>query len=289
MIIGILGCGPSGLIARHAVERARESGADIQVVTYSRKQKSEIWGAQYLHRPIPDTAGSAWDEGQPIQYLMQGEPADYLRKVYGSTWDGTISDDLRDQSHLAWDLRMAYEDLWSRYGAGVTNVEVPTHPAELRGMHAELTESHDLVINTIPRPALCWTKQGPPAEVHQFVATPIYALGETDDEEFPYGNVASNTIVYNGDSATSWYRLSNLFDYRTVEWAGIDREKVPKLPFGDMSLRLATVNKPLRHNCDCFPGVHHLGRMGRWQNKYLAHEVYWDVLELITLKELGAI
>lgn len=52
MNIAILGCGPSGLVAAHA---AMQININKRVSVFSRNLRSPIYGAQYLHQPIPGT------------------------------------------------------------------------------------------------------------------------------------------------------------------------------------------------------------------------------------------
>ena len=98
MKIAILGCGPSGLAAAHAALNTVNCSLDI----FSKKVKSPMWGAQYLHGPVPGIPSA---EPTLIRYIMRGAPEDYLRKVYADKWDGTINDEMRTQAHLAWDIR----------------------------------------------------------------------------------------------------------------------------------------------------------------------------------------
>ncbi len=104
-------------------------------------------------------------------------------------------------------------------------------------------------------------------------------MGDSPDRAVPY-EAAEGVIRYNGDSEPSWYRISKMFGYTTVEWPG----HAAKPPLNDV----ARVAKPLSHDCDCFPGVIHLGRMGRWQNGRLVHHVFADMTEQLMLKELAA-
>jgi hypothetical protein len=268
MKIAILGCGPSGLVAAHA---AMNRPGPSQVHVFSEKIPSAIYGAQYLHQPIPGITNTIPGHSEPeiIRYRMRGAPESYLRKVYGDAWDGTVSDDLKDQAHVAWDLRSTYEDLWIRYSSLVRSYIFPKNdPAGLVRTVQAILDRYDLVINTIPRPALCLGS-------HKFVSTQIWALGEMPGRNFPI-ECEDNIIEYNGDSTPAWYRASRMFGHSTVEWPG----HVAKPPLQGV----ARVHKPLRHNCNCWDGeITHLGRMGRWQNGTLLHHVYADMHEQIIL------
>ena len=274
MKIAILGCGPSGLVAAHA---AKQSRIAKNVRVFSRKDRSPIYGAQYLHQPIPGTLSGHDIEPEIIRYQMRGTPESYLDKVYGDSWDGSVSDDLRDQAHVAWDLRATYDELWMRYQDLICEYEIPRNqgPSGVSSCINPLLENFDLVVNTIPRPMLCLRRD------HKFISTDIWALGEHPANPFPI-ECSENIITYNGDSEPSWYRASRIHGYSTVEWPG--HQNRPPIP------GVARVRKPLRHNCNCWLGtVVHLGRMGRWQNGTLVHHVYADMHEQMLLKgaEMG--
>lgn len=277
MKIAILGCGPSGLVAAHA---AMQLKIPKTVRVLSRAERSPIYGAQYLHQPIPGVFAAHDVEPEIIRYQMAGTPEGYLRKVYGDNWDGTISDDLRDQAHVAWDIRSTYDELWMRYADLICEYEIPRNagPSGVAAVITPLLDNFNLVINTIPRPMLCMRRD------HKFVNTDIWALGEHPANPFPI-ECADNVIRYNGEPEPSWYRASRIHGYSTVEWPG----HVPRPPIPGV----VKVKKPLRHNCNCWSGsIVHLGRMGRWQNGTLVHHVYADTYEQLLLKgaemEIGA-
>lgn len=262
MQIAILGCGPTGLVAAHA---AYQAGHDPAV--FSKKRKSFIHGAQYLHAPIEgiNPIGSP----MKIRYVMQGEPEGYLKKVYGSKWDGSISDDLRDQEHLAWDIRAAYSWLWMHYSPYIFDQEFSADT--FGNFYDDLIRCFDLVINTIPRSALC-------VAGHFFKSTSIWALGDAPEHgQFVPMDCNLGDVIYNGLSEPSWYRLSNIFGYKTVEWPNHGKPPVEGV---------SKVEKPISHNCDCWPELRHTGRFGAWNKHKMVHNSYDDVKEMIMLKEM---
>lgn len=268
MKIAILGCGPSGLVAAHAASQLIGRNT-VQV--FSSKAKSPIWGAQYLHQPIPKTFTGHEVEPEIVRYRMVGTPEAYLEKVYGAEWDGTVNDDLRDQAHVAWDLRTLYGELWMRYEQLIIDYRIPSDVSGITRAISPLLENYDLVINTMPRPSLCLRR-------HRFKSTEIWALGETDSEPFPV-RCEDNIIEYNGNREPGYYRASRIFGYSTLEWPGW----VSKPPLSGV----ARVRKPLSHDCNCWlDRIVHLGRMGRWQNGRLVHHVFADMMEQLLL--LGA-
>ena len=60
MIVAILGCGPTGLVAAHACAMKH-----IPFVIFSKKRKSFLFGSQYLHEPIPGVIEE--HEGEPVK------------------------------------------------------------------------------------------------------------------------------------------------------------------------------------------------------------------------------
>src|SRR4051812_38354175 len=109
MKIAVLGCGPAGMMAAAgAVEAALDyEGGDIAI--FSRKRKSELFGAQYLHKPIP---WATPPKEVTVDYRIIGEPADYKRKVYGNGWLGAVSPEDLQEPHPGWDIRETYDNLW---------------------------------------------------------------------------------------------------------------------------------------------------------------------------------
>lgn len=263
MRVAVLGCGPTGLVAAHAI---RQAGHDAHI--YSKKRKSFIHGAQYLHAPID---GVPVNNPMRIKYVMQGEPEEYLKKVYKGNWDGSISDDLRDQEHLAWDIRAAYGWLWMHYSDMITDIEF--RATYFHSMYKDFLDVFDLVINTLPRQALC-------VGGHVFKSTEIWALGDApEDGRFVPMNCELGNVIYNGLPEPSWYRLSNIFGYKTVEWP--NHSKKPPIE------GVALAEKPISHNCDCWPDLRHTGRFGAWDRTKLVHTSYNDVIEMIKLKEMS--
>ena len=250
----VLGCGPAGLVAAWAA-RQMESA----VLIFAKKRKSHMYGAQYLHWPIP---GVPAGNSQKIQYLMRGDEAGYRAKVYGSKWDGTVSPEDLSEEHLAWDIRVTYDELWDRFGFQVIDQEIGAPTIKL------IQEEYhpDLIVSTIPAPSICLMN-------HQFVSQDIKAAGEAPDLgiKLPY-QCPENTVICNGDPEVSWYRVSNIFGHKTVEWPEWVNPPIPST---------AVVQKPLRHDCTCYPEVLRVGRYGAWRKGYLVHHVYDDVVRAI--------
>lgn len=275
----VLGAGPAGLLAAHAAERR---GMEVHVYSAPDKntglpQKSELHGCQYLHSYIPDLGLDPVGAG--VRYLLEGSHEDYRRKVYGNGWDGAVSPDEYgpEGNHLAWDLRQAYDTLWSRWAEHIT-------PLELTPAMAEKTAATkgQQVFCTVPAKSLCLA----PGQ-HKFVTQSVWAMGSKVhlrvDPDFGAGpgfmgsnmpyRAADNTVLCNGNDGPRWYRAATVFGQSTLEWpAGA------KPPISGV----VAVQKPLSTDCDCHLNGrwHRLGRYGRWAKGVLVHEAYYEALTL---------
>lgn len=249
----VLGCGPAGLMAAHALTL---DGHDVIVV--SKKRKSEMYGAQYLHMPIP---GMTDKPGVEISYTLQGTAMEYRRKVYG---DGSlakgqkVSVDELTGSHMGWDIRSTYDNLWDRYGDDVQ------HEEDIDATYVRVAMEAlkpDVVFCTIPGHAICED-----LETHSFIYEEVYAIGDAPERGiFCPVIVEPNTVVCNGEPAPAWYRAANVFSRKTAEWP-----VQSKPPISNVTL----IQKPLRTTCTCLPDVVRLGRFGKWQKGILSHEAF---------------
>ena len=261
--VAILGCGPTGLMAAHV---AKIAGHNVTV--FSIKKKSELYGCQYLHAPIPffPEVRSAI-----VSYTQIGDHENYRRKVYGSNWAGTVSTQELEKPHPAWDIRQSYDILWDMYHDIIVDEVIA--PESL----GDDLKKFDVFFSSIPAPSICIS----PWEKHSFYSQDIYAWGETDDRKIPFDDprilweIEDNSILCNGVVNPKWYRMSRVFGYGTVEWPGYTDPK-NLLPGNSM------VNKPLSTNCNCWPGIHRIGRYGRWKKGILTHhaiEEVWKALK----------
>lgn len=261
----VLGAGPAGLLAAHA---ARELGYEVQVFTAPDKdgkpKKSELHGCQYLHAWIPGLGLPM--RGKMVQYLLNGDPEDYRRKVYGDGWNGQVSPDEYgpERAHPAWDLRQAYDALWEHWHDKITPLNITPKMAErvalTRGQH---------VLCTVPVKSLCLAP-----EDHKFVTQTVWAMGERfgDGAEpvypLPY-RAPDMTVQCDGEDAPRWYRAATVFGVSTLEWPG-----GAKPPISGVT----AVSKPLSTDCTCHTGPrwHRVGRYGLWRKGVLVHTAYED-------------
>jgi hypothetical protein len=219
-------------------------------------RKSEMFGAQYLHEPIPGLSRAG---GTPLAYLLFGSATEYRRKVYGDMPVPAVSPESLVGRHEAWDIREAYGRAWDLYSGRIEEIG-PIGPDKLDAL--VFTHRPKRVFSTIPAPALCY-------RTHGFRQRPVWAVGDAPERGiWAPTAVADMTIVCNGEAEPHWYRAARVFGYSTVEWPD-----GPKPPLSEV----AQINKPIDTDCDCFmhiKGLHRLGRFGRWQKGILSHHSF---------------
>jgi hypothetical protein len=251
----VLGCGPAGLFATHALTQA-----GINTMVYSVRRKSEVFGAQSLHKNIPGLTETRPDF--TIKYTMSGTVEQYLSKVYGPE----LPDGVDAETYVfggefpLWDIRAAYTKAWALYFDSIVDTKLD---AELIN---RVAEAYDIVYSTIPAVTLC----SKPKE-HSFLVQDVWAVGDAPERGvFAPMRWPLNEIHYEAETAPSWYRIANINGYVTIEWPESVRPPVEDV---------ARVSKPIRTNCDCMPGIKRVGRYGAWDRHQKAHDAYWTVRE----------
>lgn len=257
MRVLILGCGPSGLLAAHA---ANLQG--IEPIIVSIKRPSMLFGCQYLHAAIPETKSGKISVR--IEYQLIGSADDYAQKVYGPERPPTVSPQELTRSHLGWNIRDTYVELWDRYeGAVLDTTLTETDIPEMEEYYKP-----DLFVSSIPSFLMCTNTK------HDFKSTKCWAIGDAPQLGQYAPKIAhANTVLCNGTKDTGWYRSSNVFGYNTVEWPGW-RSKPPVAG-------VVQFFKPLSTDCDCWPHLRRIGRMGHWRKGVLAHDAFGETTEMI--------
>lgn len=247
----VLGCGPAGLFAAHALV---EYGWEVDI--FSVKRRSEMFGAQYLHAPIHGLK----ETGTVLKYELQGTVEEYRRKVYGDAPVGSVSPEQFKGFQQAWDIRAAYYDAWDRYHDRIQQCAIDNAVA------GEIVKAaYNAVVSSIPAPSLC-------VAGHQFRSTSVWAIGDAPERGvFAPVNPGADKVICNGTKDVGWYRASRVFGYNTTEWP--ERSKPP---ISGVSLVL----KPTGTNCDCLPDLVRVGRYGTWTKGVLSHEAYQTAKEL---------
>lgn len=259
MRIGVIGCGPAGLLAAHA---ATQNGHDV-IIFSKRAEKSHLYGSQYLHEAIP---GIYCGLVSKVKYTLHGgDLADYRRKVYGDRWDGDVSPGTLDGEHKAWDIRLAYESLWAIYGRNIVTLPFDTRGQANLRLANQVGERTgiDKFISSIPR--IAWDSND-----SNFQSSKVWAAGDAPDQGrwSPVRPPADNEVICDASSDTGWYRLSCVFGHATVEWA-------TKPPVAGAS----EVIKPLAHTSTAAEEMIHVGRYGEWRKGVLATDAYRKALE----------
>ena len=268
--VAILGCGPAGLLAAHAATICGHS-----VTIFSKKQKSPMEGAQYMHVEIPDID---LHEPEIIKYVLIGTVDQYREKVYGSgDPDIVVSPAQYLGDHKCWDLRHTYDLLWERWRPRITNMAISQSALE------HITNMNDFVISTIPAPALCQH------DAHNFDYQPVWIdnlwsgpLPAEAPELWESGHV----VICNGyepDEAdfgrTGWYRTANIYGHMNTEWSHAAYVPEGRANGGGQLWR---VRKPLESDCDCWPMIVRAGRYGLWRKGVLTHHVFEQVIKLLS-------
>lgn len=267
----VLGAGPAGLLAAHA---GMTLGYDVVVFSKpdlsGKPQKSELYGCQYLHAYIPGV-GLMRDGWVPVSYQLNGSVDTYRRKVYGDSYQGSVSPDEYgpEEDHKAWNLRQAYDALWDYWGERIVPMTATPDKVE----KALLMNPRTFLINTVPAPAVCRDMEN-----HKFASASIWAMGTTGPHHarlraLPY-TAPDNTVVCNGERDTHWYRAATVFGYSTLEWPGGAKPPISGV---------VPVSKPLSTDCTCWLGKRsiRLGRFGRWEKGVLVHTAYFDAMEAL--------
>lgn len=270
----VLGCGPAGLFATHALI---EKDWDVRI--FSKKRKSHLYGAQYLHMPIPGLTPPDV-ESIHIKYGLTGTAEGYGRKVYGSVPVRT-SVEMMTAEHMAWDVRSTYDTAWAAYSDLVTDVEINsqtmgiTNWTDLPEQSPVLIDfsTFDVVLSSIPLPRICYMP-----EAHQFHSVKVWALGDAPDrgQYVPY-RAPENTVECNGSPDVGWYRAANVFGHATVEWPAARKPPIPGV---------AEVTKPLYTDCVCYRKgdvrfkFRPIGRYGMWAKGVLTHHAYTQAANL---------
>jgi hypothetical protein len=238
----VLGCGPAGLLAAHA---CKLRGLEVEI--YSIKQKSPILGAQYLQRGIPFLTG---DPDGHVVFNHVGTSDGYATKVYGSADAQTSWGAYEDGFYPAWSLKNAYDELWDRFEADITDIKLNS---VILSSLEERTDV-DYRFSAIPVKAICWDQTK-----HIFEDKQIWVTRTCPTP------MVENSIIYNGRPEDSWYRASFLFGEYATE-------------FGKYMGGGLQGIKPLSTNCNCRPLWQRVGRFGKWQRGVLTHHAFEDVI-----------
>lgn len=248
--VAILGCGPAGLFAAHAMATL---GAPF--VIYSIKQKSEISGAQYLQAPIPGLAPIEYPDGL-IKTILLGTKENYAERVYNNAAESTSWPEFPPAPEPAWDLRKAYDKAWGMYEPMILDHEVSVEDV------IDMTARFPTVINTVPAWKFCETN-------HSFRSMNILVSKKMEYTGLPdvFGE-NDHVVIYNGTEHGDWYRTAKIFGHESSERV-YDNTIVGEPPDG-----YEPGYKILGSNCDCHPNMTRTGRLGTWKRGVLTHMAF---------------
>lgn len=269
--VAILGCGPAGLLAAHA---ATQSGC--KPVIYSLIQPSKIFGAQYLHRAIPGITEE--DPDMIIDVAKSGSREGYARLVYGYPQADVSWDRFQPEQIPAWNLRTAYDTLWTMYGPNIIHRDLDFGSV---AASKELA-AYDTIFSSVPMPVLCGD------DTHKFRDQPIEVLVQPPDPDD--WNPDYHVMLYNGfppDGSVGgtigypWYRFSKINGWSCWEYAQYHPD--PDESLGWAGRYIMKGKKPLHTNCDCAAvlSITPIGRWGKWKRGELTHHAYEDVLNAL--------
>lgn len=230
---------------------------DREPIIYSRKVKSPIGGAQYLHEPIPGITKDS--EAEAITFAKRGSEAIYAQKVYGDMSAETSWGQFEVGEYMVWNMRETYSRLWDEYESCILDEEIT--PGMVEGLAKVM-----LVVSSIPKRAIC-----PRPASYSWSSQPVW-IQYGQDLEAPCRDME---IVYNGRKEPRWYRASNLFGWKGIEYPC----EVPDA---------VEITKPLRTNFPDPAGVLCVGRYGRWEKGVLAHDGFRRTFDALMREDFSA-
>jgi hypothetical protein len=254
--VAVLGAGPAGLLAAHAIELAGRVPAifsNPDAPTSPTVAKSSIGPATYLHEAIPDLTSAEPDA--MITFVKKGTRAGYAKKVYGDPRADCSWDKFEEGEYPAWSLGAAYDDLWSRFESRLipATIDAP--------LLREILDDFGMVVSSIPPYATCEA-----GRQHRFPERAIWVR-----DEFTFHDGRDPIIVYDGQvgGLADRYRASQIFGQASTEYAS------------DPGLGARKGYKVLPTTCDCHPEVVRVGRFGEWKPGVLTHHAFrkvWDLM-----------
>jgi hypothetical protein len=230
----------------------------------SKKQKSNIYGAQYLHKPIPGLSSQRPD-GR-IRTIRSGHRAVYAERVYGNGQHVTSWTKVHP-SAAAWDLRETYDRAWEKFQGSIADFQLGPNDIP------ELTAEFDLVISTIPLWSIC-------RDPGRHLFNSVSILVKKDVQVTGVNLREPNWVIYNGTREHDWYRASKIFGHTSIEARSHPRLLIQK--------GWESGFKVVDTNCDCHPNIVRAGRMGLWTRGVLTHHAFETAVESIA-DQFGAV
>ena len=256
MKVAILGAGPSGMMAAHAVA---QYGHEIVIFDKNPDQSRRNSGVYFLHEnchllldPVTIEQTLLGGHGMTDEEVSHA----YGMKVYGQDIAKTsVLEARKTRKVKGYNAGKAIDVLWHLYGNFINRQEIGSFPGV-----AAMKTNYDVIISTIPAWVLF------PDLSFDSVETWIEVGTAPLDEHFLY---------YNVNPYIPWYRCSAMFGVFTREFGwdqvlkkreGYQYHLVKKV----IGIRRGELPKDKR--------IWFTGRFGAWDKSILTHTVYYDIL-----------
>ena len=256
----ILGAGPSGMMAAHAVA---QYGLTPMVIDRDPDKTRRNSGVYYLH----SDCGLALRSREVMQRVLGGEglfPQNlvkaYAAKVYGQEVSSSSILHAYDHPQIqVYNAVEALEHLWEMYGAYV-------HKDVIEGFEAVWDYQMQVgnVVSTIPARVLF------PDIAYNAVYANVHVSEAPETEAFVY---------YNVGPAISWYRCASLFGVFTAEYPCMLKPDITRGEWRRVHKVIGT-STPLPE----YPWLITTGRYGAWDKACLTDTVYRQVGEQIVAR-----
>jgi len=255
MKVAVLGAGPSGMMAAHAVSQC---GYYVDIFDKDPSSSRRNSGVYFLHADCDLMLDPVLIKQSVIGH--HGKKIDEISKLYGLKVYGkeiskpSIVSVISKSTMTGFNSEHAITRLWDFYGKQVKEGEI-SNLGQVKG----LFDTYDKIISTIP----AWVLY--PDQKFESVETWIKVGKAPENEAF---------MFYNINPYCDWYRCSAMFGVFTQEYGygkhfekkeGYEYKKVIKV-IGD------GITSEIK---DLFL----VGRYGAWNKKTLTHDVYYRTLE----------
>lgn len=255
----ILGAGPSGMMAAHAVA---QYGREALILDKNPDQSRRSSGVYYIHSDCDLALDPVLIKQTVIGTSIPGGP-DAIAKAYGDKVYGINSDTLKlsiieamkQPAVVGYNSNQAVDRLWDIYGSHIQKYDVNGY-GNIKENFLDLGYE---VISTIPLNVLA-------PEIECQWSTVTIEVGTAPEDEA--------IVFYNANPHFVWYRASAIFGVFTKEFNfGFE-------PSEREGYNYHTVRKVIGRSQD-LPEIDNLffvGRYGAWDKKYLTDTVYWETL-----------
>ena len=259
----ILGAGPSGMMAAHAVAQL---GLDPVIVDKDPDRQRRNSGIYYLHSSCELAISSAVLQQRVLggSNLADAElAAAYGQKVYGTSDVSSSSIlDARYQSQVTiYNAAEALDHLWQMYGHRVIKSTVDGFEQV-----ESMSQLYSKVISTIPASVLF------PHIQYAYDEAYVHASTAPVEDCFVY---------YNVGKVVPWYRCSAVFGLFTAEYTA--RERV-----GDYDWKRVVKVKGKSAPLPYYDWLICTGRYGAWDKGFLTDLVFTDVLGSVSKRGWAA-